>query len=81
MASSFPNRVVSAPHRFPEETSSQYHAQCVSNPSISNQQRAKSANPTIMPVRYDQFQKGSTVIQDEIWKSSCTKEKHQQDKW
>lgn len=81
MAHSLPNRIVSGPHRFPEETSSKYHAQCVSKPSISGQQRAQSANSTPSPVSYDQFQKESTVVQDEIWKSSCSKEKHQQDKW
>ena len=83
MASSPRNRVPSAPHRFHEPTSSQYHAKCVSNPSVSRNQRAKSANSNILPVAvsYDQFQKGSTVVQDEVWKSSCTKEKYQQTKW
>jgi hypothetical protein len=32
-------------------------------------------------ITYDQFQKGSTVVQDEVWKSSCGKEKYQQMKW
>ena len=73
------NRVTSAPYRFPEQTPSQYHAKCAS--SSPRRQRAKSANSNISPATYDQFQKGSTVVQDEIWKSSCTKEKHQQMIW
>ena len=81
MASSLRNRVTSAPYRFPEQTEapSQYHAKCASSPP--SRQRAKSANSNISPATYDQFQKGSTVVQDEIWKSSCTKEKHQQMIW
>ena len=80
MASSLRNRVPSAPTRYPEQTPSQYHAKCAS--SASCHQRAKSANSNVStPVAYDQFQKGSTVVQDEIWKSSCSKEKHQQMKW
>ena len=85
MASSLRNRVPSAPYRYPEPATSQYHAKCASNPSVSNNQREKSANSSIsavaMAVPYDQFQKGSTVVQDEVWKSSCGKEKYQQMKW
>ncbi|XP_028404994.1 uncharacterized protein LOC114527513 [Dendronephthya gigantea] len=81
MASSFKNRTTSAPNRMAEQMSSQYHTKCVANPNALPHKRVKSAEPTNSLESYDQSQKHCLVTQDEIWKSSCDKEKIQQTKW
>ena len=79
MSSSLRNRVPSTSCWFPEQTTRrQYHSKCCVINSAKG--RVKSAVDE-RSNNYDQLQKNNVVIQDEIWKNSCSKEKSREEKW
>ena len=70
----------SVSYRVPEQTTRHYHGKCtLSNPAFIGPRMA-TINSAVV-VTYEQRQKESTVVKDEVWRSSCCKERCQQIKW
>lgn len=74
------HRTPSVFYRVPEQTTRHYHGKCtLSNPAFIGPRMA-TINSSVV-VTYEQSQKESTVVKDEVWRSSCCKERCQQIKW